>query len=61
MEEQVKYELPIPSSKENSVIFNINQPRNRDVINDTQTDQSDKLRWEYIESNESSLMIKSGS
>ena len=60
MLEQGKYEIPIPSSKENSVIFNINQPRQRDVLNDTHTDQSDKCRWEYLESNESSLMIRSG-
>jgi hypothetical protein len=60
LDEQSKYELPIASSKEGSVLFNMNQHRNRDIINDTQTDQSEKLRLEYLESNESSLMIKAG-
>lgn len=42
-------------SKENSVVFNMNN-RNRDIINDTHTELSEKLRLE-LESNESSLMI----
>jgi len=42
IDEQSKYEIPIASSKEGSVVFNINQPRNRDIINDTHTDQSEK-------------------
>ena len=50
----------MPSSKEGSVVFNLNQQRNRDIINDTHTDQSEKCRLEYLESNESSLMIKTG-
>ncbi|CAI2363596.1 unnamed protein product [Moneuplotes crassus] len=60
MDEQAKYELPIPSSKENSVIFNINHPKMRDPVNDTHTDQSEKCRLEYLESNESSFMIRGG-
>lgn len=60
LEDQAKYELPIPSSRENSVVFNINQPRMRDPLNDTHTDQSERCRLEYLESNEGSLMIRGG-
>lgn len=56
--EESKYEIPMASSKENSVVFNIHNHKNRDIINDTHTDLSEKLRLEYLESNESSLMIK---